>query len=160
MSAYRFWIAKPYEDLAPKQLKRPRRLSGETVQRILQMRRAGKTREEIVVTLGVGTAAINRACKTHLSDYERAEIRSAIQRSKACYDNCPARLRRQQILDLRRQGLSYSRIAELLGLASASVGTICKQLDYLEEDIAANNAAGSRFKTGFDPRRNRGFQQQ
>lgn len=160
MSAHRFWVAKPYEDLAPKQLKRPRRLSGETVQRILQMRRAGKTLDEISATLGVGTAAIKRACKTHISDYERAEIRSAIQRSTTAYDNCPARLKRQQILDLRRQGLSYSRIAERLGLASASVGMICKHLGYLEEDIAANNAAGSRFKTGFDHRRNRGFKQQ
>ena len=155
MTSRKFWIAKPYEELAP--LKQPktqrRRLPSEVEHRIVEMRKAGQTKESIMAALGVGSTTITRVCRKHLSDFDRAEIRSSIQHSRTYCDNAPARLRRQEILELRLQGLPFAKIAEKLGLAVASVGAICKELDYLEEEIAASNAASSRFKRGHDDRR-------
>lgn len=149
MTAHKFWIAKPYADLVPlPEPKKQRRLSAETVQQILNMRKAGKTKDAIAAALGVGTTAIDRVCRKHLTDYDRAEIRSTIQRSKSCYDTCPARVKREQILELRRQGLSYVKIANQLGLHQASVRPICKDLGYLEEAIVSANEARTRFTPG------------
>lgn len=153
----KFWIAKPYEQLSP--LRRPktdrRRPSPADIQRILNMRKAGHTKDKIVASVGFSTWTIDKVCSQHLSDYERAEIRSAVQRSKAGYENCPARVKRQEILDLRRQGLTIISIARQLNLCDASVKRICKELDWIEEEIAAQNAARAKFQLGFDHRRAR-----